>query len=98
LLQNTLEWLTSSGYKFAIATTSGKPRVPVSVIASGLDTWFSPDKIHSGESDFDPPRFKPDPSVYLLAAKSENSDIAHCIAVEDSASGEISSTPSACNH
>eukprot|EP00192_Tetraselmis_astigmatica_P013520 CAMPEP_0117657770 /NCGR_PEP_ID=MMETSP0804-20121206/5506_1 /TAXON_ID=1074897 /ORGANISM="Tetraselmis astigmatica, Strain CCMP880" /LENGTH=326 /DNA_ID=CAMNT_0005464243 /DNA_START=426 /DNA_END=1406 /DNA_ORIENTATION=+ len=86
-VKNTLEWLTSSGYKFAIATTSGKPRVPVSVIASGLDTWFSPDKIHSGESDFDPPRFKPDPSVYLLAAKSENSDIAHCIAVEDSASG-----------
>ena len=31
----------------------------------------SPDKIHSGESDFDPPRFKPDPAVYLLAAESE---------------------------
>lgn len=86
-VKETLKSLTDMGLKFAIATTSGKPRVPVSVIASGLDTWFSPEKIHSGESDFDPPRFKPDPSVYLLAAKSENADIGNCVAVEDSASG-----------
>jgi len=70
-VKETLKGLTDMGLKFAIATTSGKPRVPVSVIAAGLDPWFSPEKIHSGESDFDPPRFKPDPSVYLLAAESE---------------------------
>mmetsp|Transcript_41567 Transcript_41567/g.106340 ORF Transcript_41567/g.106340 Transcript_41567/m.106340 type:complete len:376 (-) Transcript_41567:148-1275(-) len=86
-VKETLKGLTDMGLKFAIATTSGKPRVPVSVIAAGLDPWFSPEKIHSGESDFDPPRFKPDPSVYLLAAESEGSDIANCVAVEDSASG-----------
>jgi len=86
-VKDTLEWLTSNGLRFAIATTSGKPRVPVSVVSAGLDTWFSMDKIHSGESDFDPPRFKPDPSVYLLAAESESSEISNCIAVEDSASG-----------
>lgn len=50
---------------------SGKPRVPVSVVAANLEEYFPPSKIHSGESDFDPPRFKPDPDVYLLAAESE---------------------------
>lgn len=57
--------------RFAIATTSGKPRVPVSVVAAKLEEFFPPDKIHSGESDFDPPKFKPDPAVYMLAAGSE---------------------------
>lgn len=44
-------------------------------------------KVHSGESDFDPPRFKPNPSVYLKAAKTEGKEPVNCIAVEDSGSG-----------
>lgn len=63
-MQATLDGLRAMGLPFAIATTSPKPRVPASVHACGLDDYFPPDKIHSGESDFDPPRFKPDPSVY----------------------------------
>lgn len=43
--------------------------------------------MHSGESDFDPPRFKPNPSVYLKAAETEGKEPANCIAVEDSGSG-----------
>lgn len=62
---DTLDELKARKIPFAIATTSPKPRVPASVHACGLDDYFPPDKIHSGESDFDPPRFKPDPSVYL---------------------------------
>ena len=62
---NTLDELKARKLPFAIATTSPKPRVPASVHACGLDDYFPADKIHSGESDFDPPRFKPDPSVYL---------------------------------
>lgn len=34
-----------------------------------MESFFPPDKIHSGESDFEPPRFKPDPAVYLKAAE-----------------------------
>ena len=49
--------------------------------------YFPPEKIHSGESDFDPPRFKPDPSVYLLAAERASAIPRNCIAVEDSTSG-----------
>ena len=62
-----LAQLKSKGYDFSIATTSGKPRVPVSVVACQYEAYFPPEKIHSGESDFEPPRFKPDPSVYLVS-------------------------------
>ena len=82
-----LETLKGMGVDFSIATTSGKPRVPVSVLSCGFQEYFPPEKIHSGESDFDPPRFKPDPSVYLLAAEKTNAKPENCIAVEDSTSG-----------
>lgn len=64
-MEDTLKGLQARSVPFAIATTSPKPRVPASVKACGLEGYFPADKIHSGESDFDPPRFKPDPSVYL---------------------------------
>ena len=41
--------------------------MPVSVVACKYEAYFPPEKIHSGESDFEPPRFKPDPSVYLVS-------------------------------
>uniref|UniRef100_A0A7S4G686 Riboflavin kinase n=1 Tax=Eutreptiella gymnastica TaxID=73025 RepID=A0A7S4G686_9EUGL len=82
-----LEELTAAGIPFNIATTSGKPRVPVCVDTAGLRRFFPDSKIHSGESDFDPPRFKPDPNVYLKAAADEKMPPSSCIAVEDSASG-----------
>merc|ERR1739848_482396 len=74
---------------FVIATTSGKPRVPVCVDAAGLRSHFPSDSvhIHSGESDFVPSKFKPDPDVYLKAAQSVGREPSTCIAVEDSASG-----------
>lgn len=73
---------------FCIATTSGKPRVPICVTACGFEKYFPLTKIHSGESDFTPSKFKPDPDVYQLAAKSENNtEVQNCIAVEDSGSG-----------
>jgi len=87
-VKDTLQALKSDGVPFNIATTSGKPRVPVCVDAAGLREFFPTDeKIHSGESDFVPPRFKPDPNVYLKAAAAENMPPSSCIAVEDSASG-----------
>lgn len=63
-MEDTLKGLRERALPFAIATTSPKPRVPASVKACGLEGYFPLDKIHSGESDFDPPRFKPNPSVY----------------------------------
>mmetsp|Transcript_11931 Transcript_11931/g.14433 ORF Transcript_11931/g.14433 Transcript_11931/m.14433 type:complete len:609 (-) Transcript_11931:178-2004(-) len=73
--------------KYAIASTSGRPRVPVCVEATNLRGFFPDHKIHSGESDFSPPKFKPSPDVYLRAAQAENTPLGHCCAVEDSVSG-----------
>ncbi|KAG5178721.1 Haloacid dehalogenase-like hydrolase [Tribonema minus] len=64
-MRDALMSLTASGVPFAISTTSPKPRVPVSITSCGFDEFFPPHKVHSGESDFDPPRFKPAPDVYL---------------------------------
>merc|ERR1711953_291869 len=85
----TLQSLRSRRFPFVIATTSGKPRVPVCVDAAGMRDFFPSDKehIHSGESDFNPPRFKPAPDVYIRAAGSVCRLPSQCIAVEDSASG-----------
>jgi len=82
-----LEGLTFRSVFFSIATTSGKPRVPVCVDTAGLRRFFPAGRIHSGESDFDPPRFKPDPAVYELAVADAGCPVARCIAVEDSVSG-----------
>jgi beta-phosphoglucomutase-like phosphatase (HAD superfamily) len=84
-----LEQLKSTGIPFNIATTSGKPRVPVCVDTAGMRSFFPSDElsIHSGESDFEPPRFKPAPDVYLRAASYVKLAPNMCIAVEDSASG-----------
>lgn len=84
-----LEALGAMDLNFVIATTSGKPRVPVCVDAAGLRRFFPSDElhIHSGESDFDPPCFKPAPDVYLRAARHVRLPPSVCVAVEDSASG-----------
>jgi len=84
---DTLEALTYLGIPFAIATTNGRPRVPLALKAAGLLHWFAPDKIHCGESDFPTPKFKPDPAVYHLAIEGEGTQPGNCIAVEDSAVG-----------
>merc|ERR1712151_421398 len=85
----TLQSLQSRRFPFVIATTSGKPRVPVCLDAAGMRAFFPSDEkhIHSGESDFNPPKFKPAPDVYIRAAGSVGRLPCECIAVEDSASG-----------
>ncbi|KAG5191611.1 Haloacid dehalogenase-like hydrolase [Tribonema minus] len=86
-IPETLDELVKMGIPFCISTTSPKPRVPVSISSCGLDHHFPADKVHSGESDFTPPKFKPAPDVYLKAAKSEGKPPHDCVAVEDSGSG-----------
>ena len=53
----------SLGVPFAIATTSSKPRIMGSIKSCGLEEYFPYERVHSGESDFTPPQFKPDPAV-----------------------------------
>eukprot|EP00472_Partenskyella_glossopodia_P005201 CAMPEP_0197541402 /NCGR_PEP_ID=MMETSP1318-20131121/67138_1 /TAXON_ID=552666 /ORGANISM="Partenskyella glossopodia, Strain RCC365" /LENGTH=327 /DNA_ID=CAMNT_0043100569 /DNA_START=920 /DNA_END=1903 /DNA_ORIENTATION=- len=86
-IEACLELLNENKVPFCISTTSGKPRVPVCVKCMNFERYFPPHKIHSGESDFTPSRFKPAPDVYLKAAKSEGYKPEDCVAVEDSVSG-----------
>ncbi|EEH54256.1 uncharacterized protein MICPUCDRAFT_48208 [Micromonas pusilla CCMP1545] len=83
----SLNFLKVSGFKFAISTTSPKSRVIACLDTMRLADDFPQEKIHSGSSDFDPPRFKPAPDVYLKAAAAEEVGVEACIAVEDSLSG-----------
>lgn len=77
-----MESLKASGVPFNIATTS------VCEDAGGHHKFFPTDAtIHSGESDFNPPRFKPDPNVYLKAAEDEKVPPSNCVTVEDFVSG-----------
>eukprot|EP00471_Norrisiella_sphaerica_P008604 CAMPEP_0184504332 /NCGR_PEP_ID=MMETSP0113_2-20130426/52410_1 /TAXON_ID=91329 /ORGANISM="Norrisiella sphaerica, Strain BC52" /LENGTH=297 /DNA_ID=CAMNT_0026893973 /DNA_START=225 /DNA_END=1118 /DNA_ORIENTATION=+ len=86
-IKKVFDELKESKIPFCICTTSGKPRVPVCVKTLGFENYFPPYKIHSGESDFTPSRFKPEPDVYLKGARTENYDPMDCVAVEDSTSG-----------
>eukprot|EP00622_Pseudochattonella_farcimen_P004907 FR740424.1.p1 GENE.FR740424.1~~FR740424.1.p1 ORF type:complete len:215 (+),score=11.00 FR740424.1:62-646(+) len=73
--------------KIAIATSSGKMRIPASVDATGLRSFFPPEAVHAGDTDYDPPLFVADPSSYHRAADWCKVDPRRCIAVEDSATG-----------
>eukprot|EP00187_Rhodella_violacea_P016308 CAMPEP_0184719728 /NCGR_PEP_ID=MMETSP0314-20130426/9355_1 /TAXON_ID=38298 /ORGANISM="Rhodella maculata, Strain CCMP 736" /LENGTH=773 /DNA_ID=CAMNT_0027183655 /DNA_START=78 /DNA_END=2399 /DNA_ORIENTATION=+ len=86
----TLNILKEKGYSCCVATTASKPRVSVSVDAIGLTEFFPEEKIHSGKSDFHPPRFKPQPHVYLRAALHEGLEPSECVAIEDTVSGVAS--------
>mmetsp|Transcript_24234 Transcript_24234/g.36344 ORF Transcript_24234/g.36344 Transcript_24234/m.36344 type:complete len:331 (-) Transcript_24234:121-1113(-) len=86
-IPEVLKTLTESKIPFCICTTSGKPRVPECVVAMKFENYFPPEKIHSGESDFTPSRFKPAPDVYKKGADTEGYAYEDCVAIEDSASG-----------
>jgi beta-phosphoglucomutase-like phosphatase (HAD superfamily) len=95
-IPETLAALTEAKIGFCISTTSPKPRVPVCITCCKLDKYFPAEKVHSGESDFTPPKFKPAPDVYLKAAKAENHAPEDCVAVEDSGSGVGSAANANC--
>eukprot|EP00470_Lotharella_oceanica_P003267 CAMPEP_0170166972 /NCGR_PEP_ID=MMETSP0040_2-20121228/501_1 /TAXON_ID=641309 /ORGANISM="Lotharella oceanica, Strain CCMP622" /LENGTH=333 /DNA_ID=CAMNT_0010404841 /DNA_START=83 /DNA_END=1084 /DNA_ORIENTATION=+ len=95
-IEKLFKELNKIGVPFCICTTSGKPRVPICVESMGFVKYFPPEKIHSGESDFTPSRFKPAPDVYLKGAKTEGYAPQDCVAVEDSVSGVGSASNAGC--
>ena len=86
-VHKALNFLQITGFNYCVSTTSPKPRVPVCVECARLQDFFPDEKIHSGQSDFDPPKYKPAPDVYLKAAEAEGIPVSSCIAIEDSVSG-----------
>ena len=69
---------------FTIATSSNKQNVELYFEKFGLNKWFEFDKISYTDGTF---RGKPNPDIYLIAAKKLGVDIKKCVAFEDTRSG-----------
>jgi len=84
LCEGVNELLDSVSIKHAVASTSARWKLELKHKATGLDKYFSNDQLFSGE---EVENHKPEPDVYLAAAKGINVDPKKCIAAEDSVSG-----------
>ncbi|OFZ81742.1 MAG: hypothetical protein A2583_12355 [Bdellovibrionales bacterium RIFOXYD1_FULL_53_11] len=79
---NGLKWLRSAGIKTAIVSNSRRPDLVKTTRTTGLDQYI--DFIISRDEVSIP---KPDPAMYLSAAKGLGCKPGECIAVEDSPPG-----------
>ena len=69
--------------RIACASGADRPKVVMQIEMAGMAPYFG-DRIFSGH---DQPRSKPHPDVYLAAAAHLGADPAHCLVVEDTATG-----------
>ena len=69
---------------YTIATSSNKKNVELYFEKFGLNQWFEFDKISFTDGTF---KGKPNPDIYLIAAKKLGVDIKKCVVFEDSKSG-----------
>ena len=69
---------------FTIATSSNKQNVELYFEKFGLNKWFEFDKISYTDGTF---RGKPNPDIYLIAAKKLGVGIKKCVVFEDTRSG-----------
>lgn len=81
-VKEILSWLKKEGYKTAIASSSWLYQIENMVNVCGLQEYF--DVLLSGEM-FE--ESKPNPEIYLTAAKKLGVDPSECVAVEDSTYG-----------
>lgn len=84
-VKEILCFLKNAGYKTAVASSSSKESVYHHLNSAGITDYF--DKIICGDMT---EKSKPEPDIYLAAAKALNEDPKDCYAVEDSKSGLIS--------
>jgi len=73
----------------AVVSTSAKPRVIASLLKTGMGNgkYWSDEHVFSAATSLTPPSSKPDPAIYLHAAKVLGVKPEECVAVEDSKSG-----------
>ena len=77
-----LEWLTDCGLPLAVASSSRSAWVKTCLHAIGLLGYF--DRVVAGDMVA---RAKPDPEIYLLAARQLRAQPARCVVFEDSPPG-----------
>lgn len=83
-MPNITEVLKTLQLPFAVVTNSQKRELDIKLEFTGLATFFSLAKRFDAESLG---VAKPDPEIYLCAARALNVDIKHCLIVEDSLPG-----------
>ncbi len=79
-----LKELKSSGIPYAIASSSGKKRALFNLEHAGLREYFNDELVFCGGTDVPG---KPEPDLFLLAAKSLRLQPSSCIGIEDSQNG-----------
>ena len=77
-----LDWLTDCGLPLAVASSSRSAWVKTCLHAIGLLSYF--DRVVAGDMVA---RAKPDPEIYLLAARQLRAQPARCVVFEDSPPG-----------
>ncbi|GAD80789.1 HAD family hydrolase [Vibrio ezurae] len=77
-----LEWLKSKGIPMAVATSTDKRLAPIKLKFAGLYDYFE-----SVTCGCEVTHGKPDPEIYVLAAKRLNIDPVYCLGFEDSNNG-----------
>jgi HAD superfamily hydrolase (TIGR01509 family) len=80
----------SKKYLMAVVSSSAHRRVKASVKKVGQDKYFASDHIFSAATSLPVPTSKPDPAIYIFAAKTLCKEPGECVAVEDSKSGTLS--------
>lgn len=84
--QTLFEDLKKNQIPFTIATGANKSNVDFYFQVFHLDKWFDYDQVVYDDGYMPG---KPDPTVFLLAAKKLNVDISDCLVIEDSPAGVI---------
>lgn len=77
-----LSYLRDNGYKIALATSAKKDRVTKQLMYNNMTSMF--DAIVCGD---DVVNSKPDPEIFLKAAKKVNINPENCVVIEDSLAG-----------
>lgn len=77
-----LEYLSARGVKLAVASSSGRERILSNLRAAGLDRFF--DAVVSGQQV---ESGKPEPDIFLLAAREISCPPEECYIFEDSVNG-----------
>jgi HAD superfamily hydrolase (TIGR01509 family) len=82
---DTVLALDAAGRKQVVASGSPRDRVDVCLVKAGIDGVFGEDRVFTREDV--PGRGKPEPDIFLKAAKHCGFEPKDCVVVEDSTSG-----------
>ena len=91
-LDELLQFLKENKFKIAVATSSNRSRTEWYLTSVGIWDYF--DKIICGDMV---PKGKPEPDIYLIAAKQLGLFPSECIALEDAPAGILSAHRAGCH-